>query len=127
EVAPGGPAFGAGGARGRIDPDVVHRRQVGDHTALGGAEPGNAVPAAAHGQLQAVVPGVVHRGDDVPGGCAPHDDLRVPVEHRVLDFAGFIVPLVLLGEHPSPGLLQIGRASGRARGCTTRVGVAQEA
>src|SRR5674536_152278 len=51
EAAPGGAAGSSAESLVRVHRDRPHARQVGNHRAVGGAEAGHAVPAAADRQL----------------------------------------------------------------------------
>ena len=55
EVAPGHATFGAGGLRGRVDPDAAHPREVDDHPAVIRAEARTAVTAAPDRQGEPVL------------------------------------------------------------------------
>ena len=71
----------------RIDLNVLHEREIGDHSAVAGAQPGAVVAAASHCQEQIVVAG---KGDDlrdVVGPLAARDQRRPLVDHRVVDLA----------------------------------------
>jgi len=54
EITPGGAALGRCRARGRIHVHAAHLRKVDHHSAVADREPGNAVPAPAHGDQDLV-------------------------------------------------------------------------
>jgi|GEM_PF-2357219 len=70
----------------------------GNHRAVGGAEAGHAVPAAADRQLGAGLTGVPHHRSDVLGRSAADHRLRPCVDHSVVDPAGFVVAAVHSGD-----------------------------
>jgi len=98
EAAPGGAAGSSAESLVRVHRDRPHARQVGNHRAVGGAEAGHAVPAAADRQLGAGLTGVPHHRCDVPGRSAADHRLRPCVDHSVVDPAGFVVAAVRSGD-----------------------------
>src|SRR5205807_3616464 len=108
EVAPGGAAAGDRGLRPGVHPHRPHQAEVDDHAAVVGAEAGCAVAAAPDRQVEPVLAGVVHRGDDVGDLLRPDHDLGTPVEDAVVDPAGLVVALVVDGDHRSADLLAQG-------------------
>ena len=99
EHAPRRAALGARRLRLGIDVNVRHAGQVDDDRVVGGAEAGDAVAAAAHGQVELVLAREVHGRDHVVGGRAAHDDARPPVDHRVEDLARLVVACVARRDH----------------------------
>ena len=95
ECAPRGAALGAGRADIRIDLNVRHSCQVDDDRIVAGAEAGDAVTAGANCHRELVLARVVDGGDHVVGGCAAHDDIRPPVDHRVVDLACLLIARVV--------------------------------
>ena len=55
---------------------------------------GDVVAAAAYRHEQPVGAGEVHRGDDVGGAVAAHDQRRAAVDHAVPDHARRVVVVV---------------------------------
>src|SRR5690606_31754174 len=97
EIAPRRAAAGAGGLAHGVDEHVVDQRQVEHHSAVAGPEAGCAVPAAADGEVEPGLAGVVDGGDDV-GGRRGADDQRGPaVVHPVVDAAQLLA--VVLARH----------------------------
>ena len=105
DVSPGRAAGHAGPPGGRVDAHVPHRRQVDHQPAVVGAEPGSAVAAAAHGQLQTGVPGEIHRRHHVGGLLRADDGGRAPVEHAVVDAPGLVVGRIVCGDHAGTDLV----------------------
>ena len=56
------------------------------------ARPRRVVAAAADGDLDAVLAGEPHTGNDVGGVAAAHDGGRVLVDHAVVDGARLVIP-----------------------------------
>src|SRR6202043_1586306 len=69
--APSQASLGPRGARLRIDPYALHRRQVDHQPALAHGVAGDVVAAAAHREQEPVGAGKTHRRDDVgrPGAA----------------------------------------------------------
>src|SRR5205807_282496 len=105
EVAPGAAALGAGGLRVRVDADAFHGRQVDDDAVVVGAEAGDAVAAAAHGQVEPVLAGEVHSRHNVAGIDTADDDPRTAVDHAVVDASCLVVVGVVGGHHLAACLL----------------------
>ena len=91
EVAPQRSSAGTSDARGRVDLDVAHARQVDDEAVVDGAEAGDAVASAAHGEVEPLVVCCLDRRDDVGGVSALHDCPRASIVHPVVDLAGLVV------------------------------------
>ena len=68
------------------------------------AEAAGVVAAAADGDLDAVLAGEPHAGDDVGGVAAAHDGRRLLVDHGVVDGARLVVP-------GSPGVISSPRTA----------------
>ena len=106
EAAPGGAAGSSAESLVRVHRDRPHARQVGNHRAVGGAEAGHAVPAAADRQLGAGLTGVPHHRGDVLGRSAADHRLRPCLDHGVVDPAGLVVAAVRSDDdrtaHPPP-------------------------
>ncbi len=79
------PAVDAHGVGRGVDRGGAHAAQVDDQRAVGDAQPGGVVPAAAHREFDAVLAGEVHAGDDVRGVRDPGDGRRAAVDHAVVD------------------------------------------
>jgi hypothetical protein len=67
------------------DRDRLHRRQVDYQTAVADCQTWDAVPAAAHGQRQPVVPGEQDCRGYLLGVAAADDECRSPVDSAVPD------------------------------------------
>ena len=85
--------------------DVSHQRQVEHDAVVVGPEPGGAMSAAADREIHAGVAGEVHRSDDIGDLLRLDDDPRVPIEHAVMDGAGFVVSGILRRDDRCPDLL----------------------
>ena len=105
EVAPRRAGIGASRLVPRIDTHGAHLRHVDDQAAVVRPESGPAVPAAAHREVEPVLAGEVHGGDDIADLLGPQDRQRPLVEHAVVDGARLVVALVLRGDHPAAHLL----------------------
>jgi hypothetical protein len=81
-----------------IDPNTAHLRTVDHKAAFHDGEPGDIVTAALHGHADARIARKVHTGDDVGGADAARNQRRAPVDHRVPDGAGFVVPGIVLAD-----------------------------
>ena len=68
-----------------VDLDAAHRREVDDHPAVAGAQPGHAVSAASHREWNPRGPRQRHGRDDVLGRTAPRDQRRPGVDGAVPD------------------------------------------
>ncbi len=105
ERAPGRAALRPRGLPGRVDLDLLHALEVDHDRVLAGAEARDAVRAAADRDVEPVLPRVVDGGHDVVGPGRPHDDVRVPVDHRVVDATRLVVVGVPRGDRLAPNLL----------------------
>ena len=85
-------ALHPGVPRDRIDGDTVERGEVDHEPAVRDGEAGDVVAAAADADLQVVLTGGAHRGDDVVDRGAPGDQFRAVVDHLVPDRPGGVVP-----------------------------------
>ena len=77
----------------------AHLRHVDDHASVVCPEPGPAVPAAAHREIECVLTGEVHSSYDVGDLLGLHDRQRMPVEHPVVHRPGLVVAFVRGGDH----------------------------
>ena len=99
--AGGQPRLGPGGAAFGIDLQRPHVREVEHDPPVGDAVTGDAVAAAADGQLQ---PGLARQRDDasdVGRVRGPDDDRRPAVDPAVEDGAGLVVLGVVRRDHSS--------------------------
>ena len=99
EVAPRRAALGPRRAGRRVHPDAAHAGQVDHDAAVARAEPGHAVTAAAHGEVEPVLPREVHGRHHVAGVRRADDRGRPPVDHGVVDDPRLLVPLVVGSDH----------------------------
>ena len=76
---------------GRVHPHAPHARQVDHHAAVATPQARTVVSAAAHRQQDPVFARVVHARHHVCGVGAPDDRRRFLVDHRIVQFSGFIV------------------------------------
>jgi hypothetical protein len=98
--AGGQPGLGPGGAALRVEVQRGHLGQVEHDPALGHAVAGQAVAAAADGQLQPGVGGQGHDLGDLGRVGRPDDGRRPPVVLAVEDLAGLVVAGVVGGGDP---------------------------
>ena len=116
DVAPERARLGAGDPRARVDPDGAHPREVEDDAAVDGRVAGGGVPAAADGELDARLAGVVHDRDDVDRALDPRDRRGAAVEHPVPDAPRLVVAGVAGRDQLAAKLLRERReCRGRAR------------
>jgi hypothetical protein len=85
------PALDPGPAAHRVDPHPAQHGEVDHQPVVRHGVAGDVVTAAPDADLEVVIAGVAHRGGDVPDAGAPHDQTRVPVDHRVPDAADPVV------------------------------------
>ena len=86
-----GATIGSGNSRFRIDNDTAHLRQVDDEAAVATLQPGGAVSAGLHDDLEGVVPCEADRRGDLRGCRGTDDDRRPPVVDRVPETARLVV------------------------------------
>ena len=77
-----------------IDVQAAHGAQVEDDAAVDGAVAGQAVRAAADGEVKVRLAGEQDGAGHVGDGGRPDDHRREPVDRRVLDLAGDVIGLV---------------------------------
>jgi hypothetical protein len=99
EIAPGAAALGARDLRARIHAYASHPRQVDHDPAVVGAESRHAVGAAANRQIARVLPREVDGGHHIGRVGGPRDELRVAVDHPVVDLAGGRVVGIIARDH----------------------------
>jgi hypothetical protein len=120
EVAQERSAADLGAPRGRIDLDGVDRRQIDRHAALGHRVAGEAMAAAAHGDLEFEVTRMKQGGGDLLRGPRLDDQRRPTVRHRVEEPAGGTVALIRRRDHLAPETplqaLELQVRVGRGRG-----------
>src|SRR5690606_35547320 len=102
EVGPGRAAVAGHPAAGGVDVDQPQAAQVDHEAAVGHGRAGGAVAAAAHGDLQVLLPAVGDRGGHVVGAVAPYDHGGAAVDGAVPDLPDDLVLGVPRGEH-APG------------------------
>lgn len=90
---------------------VTHTGEVDHETAVAGAEAGDVVAAASHGEEKAVFAGEAHGGPCVRGVLAPRDERRSPIDHAVPD-----VPPILVVGIPRPDQSAVERPLERVDG-----------
>ena len=105
ELAPPHAAAGPRGPCVRVHGDRPEAAQVDLHPVVAGAEPGEAVAAAADRHHELPFAGGVHGGHDIRGGCAAGDHRRVAVDHRVEDPARLVVAGLSWFQHLARELL----------------------
>ena len=115
EVAPLHAALGARGAALGVDADALHRREVDDDAAVGGREAGDAVAAAAHGDLEVLAARELDRAHDVGDARAADDERRAAVVGAVPDRARLVVARVAGRDHLAAHGLAPARRSSRRR------------
>src|SRR5690242_19067516 len=82
----------------RVNPDPLHRRQVDHQAAVGNAQAGHVVAAAAHRYLGRLLAADGDRVHDVRDGAAPGDKRGVLVDQAVVDLAGLLVARLCRGD-----------------------------
>jgi hypothetical protein len=93
------PPLRAHRPRVRVDVDALHLGEVDQQRAVGDASPGDAVAAAADGDLEPALAREVDRGGDVARAPAAHDQRRPSVDEPVVDEASRLVALVAGLQH----------------------------
>jgi hypothetical protein len=94
DVSPGASGVGADGVIVGADRGAAQQRQVDDQGVVRYPEAGRVVAAAPDGDLDAVLSGEPHAGDDVGGVAAARDRGRVLVDHGVVDGTRLVVPVI---------------------------------
>ncbi len=94
ELAPEHAGLSARGARRRIDPDPLHRREVDHEAAFAERVTADAVAAGAHRHRQVSLAGEANRGDDIGHSRAAGDAGGAAVDRSVPDRARCIVARV---------------------------------
>jgi hypothetical protein len=123
--AGGQPGLGPGGTASAVDVQVGHGRQVEDDAAVAGAVAGQAVPAAAHGQLKAAVAGQADDLGDLGRGGGPDHRRGPAVPLAVEDLAGLVVAGVGGGGDAAvEAVAELGDRDGRG-GCRGQEGSLQ--
>ena len=105
EGAPGRAALCPRRLAGRVDLDPLHAVEVDDHGVVAGAEARDAVRAAADGDVEPVLARIVDGGHHVIRARGAHDDIRAPVDHRVVDPTGVVVVGVVGRDRLTPNLV----------------------
>src|SRR5262249_699537 len=92
--------------RHRIDPHSFHLRQVNDNAAIADSTARYVVTTSAHCYQQIVVPGEIHRVNNVRYSRTADYQGRIPVDHGVEEGARFIVALIAAPDYlaAQPGL-----------------------
>jgi hypothetical protein len=109
-LGPGRPAIG-------VDVEGGQLRQVEHQAAVAEAVAGQAVPAAAHGQLHSVVAGQADHPGDLGRRDGPDDRRRPAVPLAVEDLAGLVVAGVARGgDAPVEAVAELGDRDGPGRG-----------
>src|SRR6266568_2869994 len=91
ELFPGDATLRPDGPPRRVDSDPLHRREVDHQAAVGGCQAGDAVAAAAHGDLGSVLAADVHRVHNAGDGAAPGDECGTLVDQAVVHPASLLV------------------------------------
>jgi hypothetical protein len=99
DVAEAAPAPGAHDSALDVDLDVAQLREVDDHRAVADRVPGDAVPAAAHGDGKLVLAREADGLDHVGRPGDADDERRPAVDHAVPDAARLVVPGVAGPDH----------------------------
>ena len=94
ELPPGDAALGGGGAAAHIHRDALHRREVDDDAVVAGREAGNAVAAAAHGDVEPLAAREADCVAHVGGIGAAGDHRRAGVMGAVPDRTSLVVGAV---------------------------------
>ncbi len=105
EVGPRGAGTAADAVGAGIDRDVAHAAEVQHEAVVDGPVAGEAVPAAAHRQLEVVLAGESDRGGDVGGRRCARDDRGPAVDVAVPEAAALVVAGVSCDEEISAEIL----------------------
>ena len=118
ELAPEEPAGGAGGPRGRIDPDRFHQREVDHHPAVADRVTGDGVPATADRDQHVPFARKADGLDDVVCAGTAGDQRRSPVDRAVPDPAGLVVSFLARPQQraPEPSAQAFDQSHGDLRG-----------
>ena len=87
------------GARGRIHPHVVDRRQIDHQAVVADAQTGRIVPAAADRNLQTIGLRHPHGGHHIGDIGALGDQPRPAIDHPVIDFPRLLVRRIFRLDH----------------------------
>src|SRR5689334_19911835 len=90
EFLPGDAALRPDGPPRRVDAYALHRGEVDHQATVGDGKAGDAVAAAAHGDLGCLLAPYVHRIRNVGDGAAPGDQRGALVDHAVVHPAGLL-------------------------------------
>ena len=102
DITPSRAAPDPGDLLVRVDPKVVHCRQVDDQTLVHGAESGNAVAPTTNCEVEAAVAGSGDRGHHIGRIHALDDGAGFAVVHGVVDNASVVVVRVRGGDDAPP-------------------------
>ena len=105
EVAPRGAGIRARRLGLGIDVHAPHPREIDHQPAVVGPEPRRAVPAAAHGEIEPVLPGDVDRGDGVSDLLGLQHCKWTPIEDAVVHGARRVIGGVSRRDHRAAHLL----------------------
>jgi hypothetical protein len=94
--------FGAYGLACGIDPDTLHRRKVDHEPAVTDGLARDAVASASNRNQQIVFTSETDTCDDISSTSAACHNGRVPIDHRVRDRAGRVVPVVARRKRTDP-------------------------
>ena len=99
ELAPEHAGLSARGARCRVDPDPLHRREIDHEAAVAERMTADAVAAGAHRHKEATLAREANRRDDVRDSGAASDAGGAAVDRTVPDRARRVVAFVVGTEH----------------------------
>ena len=102
DITPRRAAPNPGDLLDRVDPHVVHLRQVDDQTVVHRAESGNAVAPTTNCQVEAGVAASSDRGHHVGRIHALDDGAGLAVVHGVVDSASVVVVRIRGGDDATP-------------------------
>ncbi len=91
EFAPRHTALRARGASLRVHIHALHQRQIDHDSIIDGRPASHIMAAAAHRDLESVLPGEIDRLGDVRDGSTLRDQRRVLVDHAIVQLARLIV------------------------------------
>src|SRR3954447_10910730 len=94
DITPGEAALDAHGARGGVDADALHVREVDHQPAIAGAQAGAVVPTPAYGQCELVLAREADSADHVGHTDTAREQRGSFVDHGVVDLAGIVVAYV---------------------------------
>src|SRR5208283_6085309 len=95
DFSPRGSCLDAHRVRGSIDCDVLHKGKVDYKSLIANREAGNVVAGAAYREQETPLAREVDHEHHVLGARALGNQAGSSVDHRVKDFARYVIPLII--------------------------------